>query len=268
MVLALLLAAPLLLAGHKAPDAANAPEVLGSLDPAIIDSVVKRHLASLRYCYEHELLVKPALAGKIVEHFEIEADGRVSIATTKSTTMNDAAAESCIREQFKKIRFPNPAGGGRVVVDYPLLFAAESGPAVTPASPQAVMEAVVGPKPDSIADAIAASTVSGGREPGARPSPDEPEPDSRHSSVIVSVIKGHFAEIRACGARARAGKIVIHFVVEGDGRVSSASTRSSTLDDKSVETCIEDRFKALRFPQTGDGSAVTVNFPIELKSAD
>ena len=98
--------------------------IMGSLDPAIIDAVIKRHLAQIQYCYERELPSKPKLNGKLVVHFVIEADGRVSQAAMKSTTMNDANVESCVAERFKMIRFPNPKGGGIVTVNYPLLFKA------------------------------------------------------------------------------------------------------------------------------------------------
>ncbi len=96
--------------------------IMGSLDPAIIDAVIKRHLAQIQYCYERELQANPKLQGKIVENFTIESDGRVSVARTKSSTMGHKGVESCISDRFMKIRFPQPKGGGIVTVNYPLLF--------------------------------------------------------------------------------------------------------------------------------------------------
>lgn len=98
--------------------------IMGSLDPAIIDAVIRRHLPQIQYCYERELPSKPKLNGKLVVHFVIEADGRVSTAAMKTTTMHDGGVEGCVAQRFKMIRFPNPKGGGIVTVNYPLLFKA------------------------------------------------------------------------------------------------------------------------------------------------
>lgn len=96
--------------------------IMGSLDPAIIDAVIKRHLAQIQYCYERELPKKPKLGGKLVVNFVIASDGLVKSAQMKSSTMNDRAVESCVADRFRKIRFPQPKGGGIVTVNYPLLF--------------------------------------------------------------------------------------------------------------------------------------------------
>ena len=96
--------------------------IMGSLDPAIIDAVIKRHLAQIQYCYERELGKKPKLHGKLVVNFVIASDGLVTRAGMKSSTMNDANVEGCVADRFRKIRFPKPKGGGIVTVNYPLLF--------------------------------------------------------------------------------------------------------------------------------------------------
>lgn len=96
--------------------------IMGSLDPAIIDAVIKRHLAQIKYCYDRELPAKPKLHGKLVVQFVIESDGRVSTAKMHSSSMKDASVESCVADRFKKIRFPQPKGGGIVSVKYPLVF--------------------------------------------------------------------------------------------------------------------------------------------------
>lgn len=98
--------------------------VLGALDKSLIDAVVKRNLESIRYCYRRELARMPSLAGKVVIKFVIAKDGSVSTATTKTSTLNNAAAESCINGRFLRMQFPEPKGGGIVVVSYPFLFSA------------------------------------------------------------------------------------------------------------------------------------------------
>lgn len=98
------------------------PIILGALDKALIDAVIKRNMASIRYCYQKELTKNPALGGKIQVKFVIAKDGTVSSATTGSTTMNNPAVESCINGRFQKFQFPEPKGGGIVIVKYPFIF--------------------------------------------------------------------------------------------------------------------------------------------------
>lgn len=99
------------------------PIVIGALDRSLIDEVIKAHMSQIRYCYQRELTKKPDLGGKIVVKFTIAKDGSVSSASTKSTTMNNPAVEQCIEGRFMKFMFPQPKGGGIVIVSYPFLFA-------------------------------------------------------------------------------------------------------------------------------------------------
>ena len=98
------------------------PIILGALDRSLIDEVIKRHMNQIRYCYQRELTKNPALGGKIVIKFTIAKDGTVSSASTKSTTMNNGSVESCIVGRFQRMKFPEPKGGGIVIVSYPFLF--------------------------------------------------------------------------------------------------------------------------------------------------
>ncbi len=98
------------------------PIILGSLDRALIDEVIKRNMNQIRYCYQRELTKNPSLGGKIVIKFTIAKDGSVSAASTKTTTMNNSAVESCIVGRFMRMQFPQPKGGGIVIVSYPFIF--------------------------------------------------------------------------------------------------------------------------------------------------
>lgn len=95
----------------------------GQLDKALIDAVVKRNLAHIRYCYQRELTKNPALQGKITVKFTIANDGSVSSAITKASSMANATVESCINGRFMRMTFPEPKGGGLVIVSYPFFFA-------------------------------------------------------------------------------------------------------------------------------------------------
>ena len=98
------------------------PLILGSIDKTVIDRVVRRHLNQVRYCYEKELKTYASLAGKVVVRFTIADDGTVSEAEIKTSTLGSPAVEDCVRGRFLRMVFPAPAGGGVVIVSYPLVF--------------------------------------------------------------------------------------------------------------------------------------------------
>jgi len=95
--------------------------VLGRYDRSLVDGVVKRNLAAIRYCYQREVNLNPSLAGKVTVRFTIAADGSVSSATTKSSTLNSPAVETCINGRFMRMSFPAPTSG-LVIVTYPFMF--------------------------------------------------------------------------------------------------------------------------------------------------
>lgn len=98
------------------------PIILGALDKSLIDAVIRRNMSQIRYCYQRELTKNPSLKGKIIVKFTIAADGSVSKAGIKSSSMGSPAVESCITGRFKRFKFPEPKGGGVVIVSYPFIF--------------------------------------------------------------------------------------------------------------------------------------------------
>jgi hypothetical protein len=104
------------------------PIILGALDKSLIDAVIKRNLNQIRYCYQRELTKNPHLGGKVTVKFVIAKDGAVSSATTKVTTLNNVSVETCINGRFLRMQFPEPKGGGLVIVSYPFLFSPDGTP--------------------------------------------------------------------------------------------------------------------------------------------
>jgi len=98
------------------------PIILGALDKSLIDAVIKRSMNQIRYCYQRELSTNPSLGGKITVKFVIAKDGTVSKASIKSSTMGNSAVEGCITGRFMRFQFPEPKGGGIVIVSYPFVF--------------------------------------------------------------------------------------------------------------------------------------------------
>ncbi len=88
----------------------------------VVARIVRRHWNEIRYCYERELSHDPNLAGKVAVYFQIGPIGDVLRAEVRETTLANEAAEQCMLENVRRWRFPQPAGGGLVDVNYPFLF--------------------------------------------------------------------------------------------------------------------------------------------------
>ncbi|MCO5144229.1 MAG: AgmX/PglI C-terminal domain-containing protein [Oligoflexia bacterium] len=99
-------------------------EAIGGLDKALIAAVVQANLGQIKHCYERQLIINPNIFGKVVAHWTINAEGKVSTSSVKKTTMNNSAVENCITGKIKNWTFPKPKGGGQVIVSYPFLFKA------------------------------------------------------------------------------------------------------------------------------------------------
>ena len=98
------------------------PIVMGSLDKEIIRRVIRRHIAQIRYCYERELIRSPGLFGKVGTEFTITAKGTVSSAKIRQSTLKNDAVERCMTAKIRTWTFPEPKGGGIVIVRYPFVF--------------------------------------------------------------------------------------------------------------------------------------------------
>lgn len=98
------------------------PVILGALDKPLIDAVLKKEWSQITRCYQDGLTSMPTLGGKLAVKFTIGQDGSVSSATTKSTTLNSPSVEQCVLSVFSAMHFPEPKGGGTVMLTYPLIF--------------------------------------------------------------------------------------------------------------------------------------------------
>ena len=104
-------------------DVPTDPITMGGMDKRLVDEVVRRHLSQIRHCYQRVLPQQPDLAGQVSIRFIIARDGSVSSAAVKSSSLGSAQVETCITQRFMKMTFPEPRGGGIVIVVYPFMFA-------------------------------------------------------------------------------------------------------------------------------------------------
>ncbi|MBI4818252.1 MAG: AgmX/PglI C-terminal domain-containing protein [Deltaproteobacteria bacterium] len=97
--------------------------IQGSLSKEEIGRVIRRNLARFKYCYEKELNAAPTLAGKVGVYFTIAPTGSVAEASVRETSINNNNVEECVLRVMRSLKFPQPKGGGIVVVTYPFVFA-------------------------------------------------------------------------------------------------------------------------------------------------
>jgi len=98
------------------------PIIMGSLSMEIIRRVIRSHRDQIKYCYSKELTRNPNLRGKVAVKFTISPKGYVQQATVSQTTLRNAAVERCITQKIRTWKFPEPKGGGIVIVNYPFIL--------------------------------------------------------------------------------------------------------------------------------------------------
>ncbi|MDQ3335443.1 MAG: AgmX/PglI C-terminal domain-containing protein [Myxococcota bacterium] len=87
----------------------------GALDKAIVRRYVKRNVQKLSYCYEKELLARPAIRGLVTITFAVGDEGHVELARASGF---DETVATCVRGVFESIELPR----GATVVAYVLRF--------------------------------------------------------------------------------------------------------------------------------------------------
>lgn len=93
------------------------------------------------------------------------------------------------------------------------------------------------------------------------------------AEVIQRVVRQNFGRFRLCyenGLRGNpnlAGRVGVRFVIGRDGGVMSSANGGSDLPDAGVVSCVVGAFRGLQFPQSEEGGAVTVTYPIMFSPA-
>ncbi len=91
--------------------------------------------------------------------------------------------------------------------------------------------------------------------------------------VIQRIVRQNFGRFRLCyenGLRNNpnlAGRVGVRFVIGRDGGVMSSANGGSDLPDSGVVSCVVGAFRGLQFPQSEEGGAVTVTYPISFAPA-
>jgi len=97
-------------------------DIRGGLSKEVIRRVVHRHLAEVRHCYEQQLIERPDLQGRVSVKFIIVPSGEVRASVLAASTRGHPRVEQCVVDAVARWTFPQPEGGGMVVVTYPFVL--------------------------------------------------------------------------------------------------------------------------------------------------
>lgn len=123
------------------------------------------------------------------------------------------------------------------------------------------------------AQAAADEAWAGEGEAKAAPAPEAGgKTETRTMDVIAAVVKENRKPVRDCFEKAKKelpdlkGDMVIHFVVDPEGKVKKAELNQerSTLKSPAVVDCSLKVIQAIKFPPSSRGMDTTVNYPFNL----
>lgn len=98
-------------------------QVIGNgLEKDVVMAVIRRHQSEIKFCYEKELQQNAKLAGKIAVTWTIDASGGISDAQVAESGVDSPNVEACMLERIRRWKFPEPKGGGVVVITFPWVF--------------------------------------------------------------------------------------------------------------------------------------------------
>ena len=93
------------------------------------------------------------------------------------------------------------------------------------------------------------------------------------TEVIQRIVRSNISTIQACYEKAMtkapslAGKVLVKFVINADGSVSSAAASDTNITDADMVSCVCGAVRRMAFPQP-DGGAMVVTYPFNFSSAD
>lgn len=93
----------------------------GGCDKGDISKNVRARAASLRACYETQLMSKPDLAGKITVQWTINGEGKVQNDKVVDDSMKNSAVTDCVQRTIRRISFMKPEAGV-CVIQWPFVF--------------------------------------------------------------------------------------------------------------------------------------------------
>jgi hypothetical protein len=94
----------------------------GGCDKGNLSKTVHARAASIRACYENQLLASPSIAGKLTVQWTVQQDGRVRGDKVTSDSLHAAPVSDCVLRAVRSMRFAPPEEGATCVVSWPFVF--------------------------------------------------------------------------------------------------------------------------------------------------
>jgi len=214
----------------------------GELAEQAIVRVTEDHLNPLRWCWRTELRANPGLSVDLDARFLINDDGRVRWADAKpmegSATL--PSLEQCAVRTLRAMSFPHPRPYRAAQVDFPLRLRPDG--TVTP-------------------------------EPVGQRFDIRTQPGFLTEGAIERSIEPAVEAIEACYRHALrrdpevAGRVVVDFLVETDGRTEfvSATPDVDAVSSSFLESCLVEVVGDLDFPHPNYGGVVQVRYPFRFE---
>lgn len=92
----------------------------------MVADFIRSQAPKVRACYESSLKTTPTLAGKIIMHWTIDADGAARTVGVESNSMPPSSVPGCLQAIIEEWHFPKPALGS-VEVSFPFVFRTTDG---------------------------------------------------------------------------------------------------------------------------------------------
>jgi len=97
-------------------------EFTGTVDREAVRRVIRNIYNQIKSCYDRSLRSHSDLEGKIVVHWEVSEQGRVTVARPKEASKDMRSVAECVAGRIADQRFPEPPAGTMYEVDYPFLM--------------------------------------------------------------------------------------------------------------------------------------------------
>jgi len=104
---------------------------------------------------------------------------------------------------------------------------------------------------------------------------DSEAPEEQLSQTLFEeTVQGNMDDVLDCYTQAAAenpelaGKVIVAFTIAADGSVESAAIdEGSTLNDETMNSCLDEKFRAWSFAKPPSGESMTLTFPFTLAPA-
>ena len=91
--------------------------------------------------------------------------------------------------------------------------------------------------------------------------------------IIRRIVREHAGQIKYCYEKELTrtpgiyGKIVMKWVINGEGRVNQSAVAETQMKNSNVEGCLATKIKTWVFPKPKGGGIVVVNYPFVFKQS-